>query len=163
MAPSSSPLSSQTPARIADLDLEGARAATADCPAPLPAVPAYRQAGRLQVLQTAVIEAGLMVGLAALALAVRLPDYMLIPPFTDELDEVYRGYLITQGKLYPLTNVDSYMGSLWNWMAAGALWVSGFRLGAPRTLVLILGVLAVLATYLLGRAWGGRRGGLVAA
>ena len=108
------------------------------------------------------VEAALLVGLGVLALVVRLPNFMLIPAFSDEVEDVYRGYLITQGKLLPLTDTSTYIGSLWDWMVAGAFWVSGFNLAAPRMLILVLGVLTVLATYLLGRTWGGLRGGLVA-
>jgi 4-amino-4-deoxy-L-arabinose transferase-like glycosyltransferase len=108
------------------------------------------------------VEAALLVGLGVLALVVRLPNLMQIPGFSDEVEDLYRGYLATQGQLLPLTDTSTYIGSLWDWMVAGAFWMSGFNLAAPRMLMLILGVLTVLATYLLGRAWGGQRGALVA-
>src|SRR5918912_1012336 len=68
-----------------------------------------------------------------IALAIRLPNYQLIPVFTDETEEIYRALLAARGQLVPLTNVDAYIGSLWNWMLAAAFWASGFNLGAPRT------------------------------
>lgn len=101
--------------------------------------------------------------LGLLALAVRWPDHQLIPIFTDETAEIYQSLLVAQGKLLPLTNATPIAGSLWNYLLAGAFWASGYSLFAPRSLVLIFGVLTVIATYFLGRAWGGRLGGVLAA
>jgi 4-amino-4-deoxy-L-arabinose transferase-like glycosyltransferase len=109
------------------------------------------------------VEATLLVGLGILGLLSRVPKYQEIPAFTDETGEILQGLLIAQGQHLPLTNVNPYMGSLWNYLLAAAFWVSDFSLYAPRTLVLALGVLTVVATYPLGRAWGGRPGGLLAA
>ena len=109
------------------------------------------------------MDTGLVAALAAVALLLRLPYYALIPAFTDETAEIYRGLLITQGKDLPLTARSTYKGSLWAWLVAFAFWASGNSIYAPRALILALGVLTVVATYLLGRAWGGRAGGLLAA
>jgi hypothetical protein len=109
------------------------------------------------------IEAALLLGLGTLALAVRLPNYQLVPVFTDETVEHYYSVLILQGQPLPLTAGAAYMGSLWTWLVAAAYWVSGYSLHAPRTLILLIGVLTVVATYPLGRAWGGRLGGMLAA
>src|SRR5439155_18073863 len=110
-------------------------------------------------------EAQLIFALAFLALVVRLPYFTQLPAFSDEVDDIYRAFLITQGKLFPLTDTSTYIGSLWSWMMAAALWISGLKLYAPRALILLMGVLTVIATYPLGRAFsaGRQRGGLVAA
>ena len=93
----------------------------------------------------------------------RLPNLQLIPPFTDETDDIYRALLTARGQLLPLTDTSNYIGALWDWSMAAALRVSHFSLYAPRTLVAALGVLTVLATYQLGRQWGGRLAGFLAA
>ncbi len=105
----------------------------------------------------------ILLALVLLALAVRLPNHQLIPAFTDELVDVHRGLQIARGENVPLTAGASYLGSLWNWLLATTLWASGYSLHAPRVLALVLGVLTVPATYLLGRSWGGRVGGFLAA
>ncbi len=92
------------------------------------------------------LEAGLLLGLAVVALAIRLPYLQIIPAFyTDEIFDFERGFFIAQGQLFPLTNYAAYMGSLWNWLIAMAFWLSQNDLYAPRTLVLTFGVLSVLA------------------
>jgi 4-amino-4-deoxy-L-arabinose transferase-like glycosyltransferase len=110
-------------------------------------------------------ELALVLGLGGLALALRFPNYQLIPAFTDEVDEIYRAVQVARGELLPFTNVDAYIGSLWNYVLAAAFWIGGFSLTTPRTMLLAAGVLTVLATYLLGRAWSGgsRLGGALAA
>src|SRR5919201_6011921 len=108
-------------------------------------------------------EAPPLLGLTLLALAIRWPNLQMIPAFSDEVDEIYRSLLVAQGKLVALTNVDGYNGSLWNYLVAGALFATGDSLAAPRALALVFGLLTVAATYLLGRAWGGRSGALLAA
>lgn len=97
------------------------------------------------------------------ALQVRAPYYQVLPAFTDEVEDIYRGFLAAQGQLLPLTDSSAYIGSLWNWLVAAALRLSGYSIFAPRALVLAAGLLTVMAVYLLGRAWGGRVAGLVAA
>jgi 4-amino-4-deoxy-L-arabinose transferase-like glycosyltransferase len=109
------------------------------------------------------LEAGLLVALGIVALALRLPHYQTIPAFTDETDEIHQALLVARGQLLPLTNATPIIGSLWNYVLAAAFWLSGFNLYAPRTVILALGVLTVVLTYPLGRAWGGRPGGVVAA
>lgn len=109
------------------------------------------------------LDTGLLLGVAVLALALRLPNYQTIPAMTDETAEIYRGWLITRGEQAPLTAGTTYKGSLWTWLVAAALWATGSSLYAPRSLILALGVATVGATYLLGRTWGGRPGGVVAA
>ena len=105
-----------------------------------------------------------MLGLGLLALGLRLPHYQFIPAFTDEIKDFYHSLLIAHGQERPLVyEASPYIGSFWDWLLAIALRVSGDSLYAPRTLILAVGVLTVLATYLLGRAWGGRTAGLLGA
>src|SRR6266581_1517213 len=61
-----------------------------------------------------------LVGLAlfGLAFAVRWPDYLYTPAFTDEAREVTRAALIAQGRLQTLTNVDPYISALYNYLLA---------------------------------------------
>jgi 4-amino-4-deoxy-L-arabinose transferase-like glycosyltransferase len=109
-------------------------------------------------------EASLIIVLGAAALALRLPYVDLVPAFTDEVNDNYRSFLASQGQLFPLTDTSTYIGSLWSWLAAASYLVSGNHPFAPRMLMVIIGTLTVLATYLLGRAWGGGRfAGAVAA
>jgi 4-amino-4-deoxy-L-arabinose transferase-like glycosyltransferase len=110
-----------------------------------------------------ILEAGLLLSLGIFSLALRFPHYQTIPAFTDETDEIYQALLVARGQLLPLTNATPIIGSLWNYVVAAAFWLSGFSLYAPRTVTLVLGVLTVLATYPLGKAWGGQTAGFVAA
>src|SRR5436305_2691902 len=80
------------------------------------------------------IDAVLVVGLAALALALRLPNHQLIPVFTDEVRDAYRAFLAARGQLQPLTDTSPYIGSLWEWLMAATFLLSGFSLSAPRAL-----------------------------
>jgi hypothetical protein len=103
---------------------------------------------------------GLLILVAAVARAINLWD---VPRFTDEANEAFRALLIVHGKLLPLTNVDLYIGPLWNYLLAGVFLVFGPSLTAPRTTVAVLAVLTVIPTYLLGRVIGGRWVGIIAA
>src|SRR5262245_55768924 len=77
-------------------------------------------AGQRARLRAWALELGSLLGLGALAFALRFPNYQLIPAFTDEVDEIYRAVLTARGELLPLTNVDAYIGSLWNYLLAAA-------------------------------------------
>jgi hypothetical protein len=142
------------PSRFAELSPTGGRYADEA---------AAQAHGSLPRWRTVAIELALVCGLVALALAVRLPYYQLIPVFTDETDEIYVGWLTAHGQLAPLTMDEPYIGSLWAWLLAGAFLVGGPSLLVPRTVMLAFGTLTVLATYALGRAWGCRLGGVLAA
>lgn len=100
-------------------------------------------------------------GVLAGAVAVRLPNLMSIPIFTDEVEEVARALAIVQHGSRPLTNVDPYIGAFWNYLLALAFWLFGPHPETPRIVVLGSGVLTVLATHLLGRALYGWRVGLL--
>jgi len=102
-------------------------------------------------------------GLLIVATLARLPELLAIPAFTDEVEEIALGLAILRDGLRPLTNVDPYIGPLWNYALAGLFWLLGPSITIPRALVLTTGVLTVLLTYLLGRVWYGRRVGLLGA
>jgi 4-amino-4-deoxy-L-arabinose transferase-like glycosyltransferase len=109
------------------------------------------------------LHGALLLTLGLFALALRIPDYQTVPAFTDERNDILQALNIVRGQGLPLTNDPSYIGAFWNYLLAAAFWVGGESLLVPRTVVLVLGVLGVLAASLLGRAWGGRTGGLLAA
>jgi 4-amino-4-deoxy-L-arabinose transferase-like glycosyltransferase len=102
---------------------------------------------------------GAMLGIAA---AARWPNLWLIPTFTDETIEVRLAYDIARGQAAPLTNVDPYIGALWNWLLAVGFWMFGLSPWLPRLLVLVTGVATVGAAWWLGREIGGRSGGRLA-
>lgn len=102
-------------------------------------------------------------GVLLAALALRLPHLLTIPAFSDEIDEVMRGLGILRGEPFPLTNVTTYIGALFNYLVALTFALAGPHVVAPRALVMATGVLTVAVTYLLGRQAGGPLGGLVAA
>ena len=109
------------------------------------------------------LDSVLLLGLGLLALALRLPEYQHIPAFTDERNDIMVALRIARGEGLPLTNDPAYIGSLWNYVLAAAFWIVGESLLVPRTVVLVVGVLGVLAAYPLGRRWGGRWGGALTA
>ena len=84
----------------------------------------------------------------ALLVAVAIP--IDSPRFTDEIQEVLRGLLISQGRLFPLTSVDSYIGAIQNYAVALVFLVSGQKPWSPRLISWFLGGLTVGLTYLLG-------------
>jgi glucose/arabinose dehydrogenase len=90
-----------------------------------------------------------VLGVLLLAEAVRLPYLWEIPRFTDETAEAGIGLSIARGERWPLTNRDPYIGALWNFLVAGAFKLSGPSLYTPRLVVVILGVLTVIPTWLL--------------
>jgi 4-amino-4-deoxy-L-arabinose transferase-like glycosyltransferase len=103
---------------------------------------------------------GLVLGVAAL---IRAPSLWDVPRFTDEANEAFRALLIVQGRLLPLTNVDPYIGALWNYLLAAAFLVAGPSLYLPRIVVAALGAATIVPTYLLGRSFGGPVTGALAA
>src|SRR5215213_6712819 len=97
-----------------------------------PPLPAVRPERTWRVAEAARVAA---IGLAALLL--RWPNHQLMPAFTDETVDVYRGLLAARGQLFPLTDTSSYIGSLWDWLVAAAFLATGFSPAAPRTLALV--------------------------
>ncbi|MFN8523169.1 MAG: glycosyltransferase family 39 protein [Chloroflexota bacterium] len=92
----------------------------------------------------------LAASLFAAALAIRVPFVTLIPQFTDETLDAPISQGILRGK-FPLVGSDAYTGGFHYYLEALALWVSGSSVYAPRLLILILGALTTLPTYLLAR------------
>ena len=105
----------------------------------------------------------LLLAILALAFALRLRNLALVPQFTDESLEVLWSLPIARGQALPLTNYDAYYGALFNYLVAGAFLLLGPSAVAARLVVLTTGVLTVLATYALARAWNGPTAGLLAA
>lgn len=99
----------------------------------------------------------------AAALAIRLPNFMQIPRFSDEGLEVLWALDIARGRQFPLTAVDAYYGPLFSYLTAALLRVFGANIMLPRLMATIFGALTVAATYGLGRAMWDGRAGLVAA
>lgn len=108
-------------------------------------------------------EGALVAVLLVAAAAIRLPDLLRYPHFTDETVEVGWALQIWQGAHFPLTASDAYYGPLHAYLVAGCFWLFGPYLILPRLIVLVIGVLTVVVTYWLGRELGGRSVGLVAA
>jgi len=90
-------------------------------------------------------------------LALRLPYLWTIPTLTDEANEVLRGLDVAQGRLLPLTNVNTYLGSFYNYLLAAVFLVVGADPFAARMLMALAGALTVVVTYLLIRELGSAR------
>ncbi len=108
------------------------------------------------------IEVALSVTTFVLALAVRLPNLMLVPAYTDEGGEVLWGLDIALGRHFPLTGLDSYDGPFFAYLVAGLFRLLGISAEIPRGIALISGALTVVAVYWLGRLMLNRLAGLVA-
>ncbi|MDP8925229.1 MAG: glycosyltransferase family 39 protein [Chloroflexota bacterium] len=91
-------------------------------------------------------------------LALRLPHLWTIPTLTDEANEVLRGLAVAEGRLLPLTNVNTYLGSFYNYLLATVFLAVGPSIFAARALVALAGALTVPATFLLLRELGAGRG-----
>jgi 4-amino-4-deoxy-L-arabinose transferase-like glycosyltransferase len=101
--------------------------------------------------------------IVVVAAVVRMPELATVPRFTDETNEIFLGWRIARGEALPLTNGDAYIGSLFNYLVAAGFGVFEARLEAGRQVVMLLGALAVVPSYLLGRSVGGRAVGLLSA
>lgn len=99
--------------------------------------------------------------LFAAALAVRLPNLMLIPTFIDESVDVLMGLDIAQGHHWVLT--FRYIGPLFLYLTAALFRVFGVNLELTRLTVAVLGAALPVVVYWLGRRMAGRMAGLVAA
>ncbi|MFN8521501.1 MAG: glycosyltransferase family 39 protein [Chloroflexota bacterium] len=109
------------------------------------------------------VEAGGLILLFGLALGLRLVNVQLVPPFTDETEEVLRAWSIAQGERFPLTNVDAYIGALWSYVLAGAFKLFGRGFELPRVVMAVSGALTVVATYFLTRRLFDRTAAAIAA
>jgi 4-amino-4-deoxy-L-arabinose transferase-like glycosyltransferase len=109
-------------------------------------------------------ELALSLGLFVLALAVRLPNLMLLPRFNEEGQEVLWGLDIALGRRLPLSaGVNPYLGPLFSYLIAVLFRIFGISVELPRLTVAVFGALTVPATYALGRMVWNRLAGLVAA
>lgn len=102
------------------------------------------------------LDTAALIGLVLLALALRWPDLMLVPRFTDELLEVQPGIQIARGQAFPLVNWQPHIGAMFNYLVAAAFLLVGPRIEVGRLVVMLLGALTVVPAYLLGRGVGGR-------
>src|SRR5439155_20365086 len=84
-------------------------------------------------------ELAAVVALIGLAFLLRWPNYLQVPSFTDELEEVQWSAWIAQGQFHSLTDVDPYDGSLFNYLLAGLFVLFGPQLYLPRLFVLVVG------------------------
>ena len=113
--------------------------------------------------QTLWVQVALSLAIFGLALAVRLPNLMMVPAYTDESREVLWGLDIALGRHFPLTGIDSYDGPLFAYLVAGLFHLLGVSAEIPREMALICGALTVVAVYWLGRLMLNRWAGLIAA
>lgn len=123
---------------------------------PLPVVSAWARAG-------AITEVATLAAILVIAVGARAPNLFEIPAFTDEMEEVALGLAILRDGSRPLTNVDPYIGPLWNYLLAGCFALFGTSVWLPRALVAGAGVMTVLLTYALGRTLYGTRVALLGA
>lgn len=89
--------------------------------------------------------------LGVFALLVRIPNYMTIPPLTDEFKEVGLAMDISESGIRPLTNVADYIGPILPYLVAFVINILGPTIYWPRLVVLILGTLTVIATFFFGK------------
>jgi len=108
------------------------------------------------------VDVGIALLAFALALSLRLPYLMEVPGFTDEGVEVQVGLEVLQGR-WPLVDVEPYLGSLFNYITAGAFLLLGQHGYVPRLLVTLLSAATVVLTYFLALRLGGRLVALLAA
>lgn len=103
--------------------------------------------------------------LLGLALLLRFPYLMRLPHFTDETNEVRwaMSILVEGNRPLTVTSQSGYSGPLHAYIVAAAFWLFGPRMALPRAVVLGFGVLAVGATYLLGRELAGKGAGALGA
>jgi 4-amino-4-deoxy-L-arabinose transferase-like glycosyltransferase len=110
----------------------------------------------------------IVVGLGVLALLIRQQGLLTVPRFTDEQLDVLYTVPLYRGWALPIVAFDPYNGPLFSYLLAGLLRLLGPDPAVPRTLVMLVGVAAVVAAYVLGRlvsadARWSRLAGLVAA
>lgn len=111
----------------------------------------------------ALVDCAALVGLALLALVIRVPSLLTVPRFTDEQLEVLYTLPLYRHQALPLVGFDPDNGPIFSYLMAALFWVVGPQPYVPRVLVLLIGVATVAAVYLLGRSVGGRLAGLIAA
>jgi hypothetical protein len=111
------------------------------------AQPQRSGSSRTSILSDAVI----CTALTLVALAVRIPELLTLPVFTDEWVEIGVSVAIARDGARPLTNYDAYYGALTNYLMAGWFLLSGITVAAPRVFTLIIAVAQIPPAYLLAR------------
>src|SRR3712207_5902271 len=96
-------------------------------------------------------ELALVVGLVIVALAVRLPNLLWAPAYTDESREVLWAVDIYRGRHWPLTGCDPYLGPIFPYLLAALFHAVGLSLILPRLTVAVFSALVVAAVYWLAR------------
>ena len=109
------------------------------------------------------VDAALAAVLFVAALAIRFPNLMLMPAFTDETGEVLHALPILHGTPILLTNADPYYGSIFNYMVAGVFYLFGPSAEHARVMVTVLGAASVSLAYFFAKEAEDRRTGLVVA
>jgi 4-amino-4-deoxy-L-arabinose transferase-like glycosyltransferase len=112
-----------------------------------------------------VAELALAALLFGVALLLRYPNFMTIPPLTDEFKEVGWAMGMLEKHRWTLVAVDAYDGPLFAYLLAFLFRVLGYNMYLPRAFVLVVGSLTVVTTFFLAKelARGDRRVGLIAA
>lgn len=108
-------------------------------------------------------DAVIAIGLFVAALAVRLPNLMVMPAFTDETVEVLHSLPILHGTPILLTNADPYYGSIFNYMIAAVFYLFGPSAEHARLMVTVLGAATVPLCYFFAKEMEDRQTGIVAA
>lgn len=98
----------------------------------------------------------------AAALAIRLPEFMQIPRFSDEGFEALWALDIVLGKHYPLTNVTPQLGPIFPYLLAFLFHIVGIHLELPRLMTTVFSSLTVGMTYAAGRYAANRVVGIIA-
>ena len=83
-----------------------------------------RESALLAGLRT-LAEVGAVAAIVMLSVRARWTNLQTIPAFTDEVEEVALALAIFREGAWPLTNVDPYIGPLWNYLLAAAFWLLG--------------------------------------
>jgi len=110
------------------------------------------------------LDAALMLCLFGLALALRLPYLHDVPRYPwDELRESGVALSIARGESFPLTNFDSYIGALYNYILAGAFFVFGEHPSVPHLVVAFICSATAPILYLFGKEIDSRATGFIAA
>src|SRR5215213_8001264 len=126
-------------------------------------MPLLGRLGAEPAMVSVLIEWGAVGALVIVAAAVRWWNLWDIPSPTDELLGVGRGLAVARGELLPLTDWEPYIGSFWNYMLALGFLIAGPSEYVGRAIPFLVGVLTVVAAYLLAREMGGALAGWIAA
>ncbi|MCA1553970.1 MAG: glycosyltransferase family 39 protein, partial [Chloroflexi bacterium] len=101
--------------------------------------------------------------LFALALAIRLPNMLYIPAYTDEGQEGLWALDIALGRRPLLSLIEDFTGPFFHHTLAALFRLFGASIEMPRMVSVLFGALAVSAVYWLGCVMWNRRAALIAA